>query len=465
MDMIAVFEGLLTPVDAKQHVTHQFVLPPQQSPDAELRIRLVHVAGHTGGEIDLINMLCLTVFDPTGCRGAGHRSGTLRADGRYEHDVRISIHSATPGYCAGPLQAGKWTVVIDTHRITDTEPCVYQIDVTCASIQTTSVLNTDPVLTSVPPNRGPGWYRGDLHGHTLHSDGSWEIKDLVASARQFKLDFVTLSDHNTISGLAEMDSYTSADLLTLGGLELTTYWGHALALGTRSWIDWRVNGSHRTMPMIAQEVIDAGMTYIIAHPMAIGDPICTGCSWVYADMRPGPAQVVEIWNGGDWDNESFNEKGLALYYSWLNQGYRLAATAGTDIHGPLPADMRPGFNVVYAEALSESAILKAVRAGHVFVSNGAHIELTAKSSQGHTGMMGDLLPLIPTTLTATWRDIERVMQLRIIVDGNCIHQQTIPSTGKHEWMLDGQARWCNIELRDSQQRVTAVTNPVFFGIS
>ena len=57
MDMIAVFEGLLTPVDAKQHVTHQFVLPPQQSPDAELRIRLVHVAGHTGGEIDLINML------------------------------------------------------------------------------------------------------------------------------------------------------------------------------------------------------------------------------------------------------------------------------------------------------------------------------------------------------------------------------------------------------------------------
>ena len=53
-----------------------------------------------------------------------------------------------------------------------------------------------PGRTSPP---GPGWYRGDLHGHTLHSDGDWDVPDLVAAARHNQFDFVTLTDHNTLS--------------------------------------------------------------------------------------------------------------------------------------------------------------------------------------------------------------------------------------------------------------------------
>ncbi len=30
---------------------------------------------------------------------------------------------------------------------------------------------------------GPGWYRGDLHAHTLHSDGDWDVAGLIAFAR------------------------------------------------------------------------------------------------------------------------------------------------------------------------------------------------------------------------------------------------------------------------------------------
>ena len=73
--------------------------------------------------------------------------------------------------------------------------------------------------------RGPGWYRGDLHAHTLHSDGEWGTSSLVADARSRGLDFVTLSDHNTISGLAELDAAAGDDLLTIPGMELTTFWG------------------------------------------------------------------------------------------------------------------------------------------------------------------------------------------------------------------------------------------------
>ena len=77
--------------------------------------------------------------------------------------------------------------------------------------------------------RGPGWYRGDLHSHSNHSDaGQRTVAELVEAARGAGLDFVFLTDHNTISGLPEMDASTTPELLAAGGIELTTFWGHAL---------------------------------------------------------------------------------------------------------------------------------------------------------------------------------------------------------------------------------------------
>ena len=192
-----------------------------------------------------------------------------------------------------------------------------------------------------------------------------------------------------------MDAACADDLLTMGGMEFTTFWGHALALGVREWIDWRVSQvatevgtpdvtrtvttevvTTRGMTQIAAEVEALGGLFIIAHPMAVGDPYCTGCQWRYPTMTPGTATAVEVWNS-DWRSESRNELGLSLAYEWLNAGHRLALTAGTDNHGRNPQAMHYGFNVVYAEDLSEREILRAVRAGHLYISAGPTLELSA----------------------------------------------------------------------------------------
>ena len=76
-------------------------------------------------------------------------------------------------------------------------------------------------LASAPPtprfdrlaDRRAGWYLGDLHAHSVHSDGAWEVTDLVAAARTRGLDFATLTDHNTASGLAEMERCAGAGVL------------------------------------------------------------------------------------------------------------------------------------------------------------------------------------------------------------------------------------------------------------
>ena len=69
-------------------------------------------------------------------------------------------------------------------------------------------------------------------------------------------------------------------------------------------------------------------------------------------MLPGPARMVEIWNGGVWSD--YNEDGLVLVYSWLKEGYRLALTAGTDNHGDDDVTSLFGFNHVYATIQNRS---------------------------------------------------------------------------------------------------------------
>lgn len=456
-------EGTLSPQDAKQHIVHHFVVPEGVT---QLQIALWHSEGASDG---LSNMLTLSLFDPDGCRGAGHRMGEPVNGGR-RHAVVINATHATPGYHPCRVLSGEWSVVIDVHRVTAAEPCAYHLTVTASSeadVSNGNSIRHHSVPRSQPPPDGERrmrWYRGDLHGHTLHSDGRFTPQELVAWARSNQLDFVTLTDHNTISGLAEMDALSSPDLLTMGGMELTTFYGHALALGLRDWVDWRVQSPSgpRTIQAIETEVEAKGGLFVIAHPMAIGDPICTGCSWTYEDMLPGTARHVEVWNSGDWDNDSNNEHALALAYEWLNQGHRLALTAGTDVHGPSAKGAALGFDVVYAADRSESAILDAVRRGHLFLSSGPHVELIASNEAGEQAMMGDAISAGAITLRADWRDCGKDDQVRLISKGEVTESCRAGGAASMTLRRDAQpGQWFVLEVRDANNHIIALTNPIF----
>ena len=156
------FEDRLTTRDCKRHIPHPFIVPAgSEQIDIDFRFE-------PDGAHGVSNLLTLTVFDPDGFRGAGHRGGT-------RHQVRIGSTAATPGYLPGPLPAGEWTVQIDTHMIMPGEPVRYWLDVTIsesaeATISAPASVMRSPGCRSLAAGRGPGWYRGDLHSHTNHSD-------------------------------------------------------------------------------------------------------------------------------------------------------------------------------------------------------------------------------------------------------------------------------------------------------
>jgi hypothetical protein len=442
--------GVLTEKDAKRHLPHPFSVPTGASRVAlDLRFEPARVIG-------INNLLSLTLFDPNGFRGSGHRGGN-------HHTVEIAAGAATPGYLPGVLPAGEWIAEIDTHMVMPGEPCTYTLEVWAdegSSAASATSATTQAVSTPESYARGFGWYRGDLHSHTDHSDADRSVAQLLEAARNVALDFIFLTDHNTTSGLPECDRSATPNLATMGGLELTTFWGHALCLGTRQWIDWRVRPHDGSMPAVARAVDGQGYIYIIAHPCSAGDPACTGCRWVYPHMMPGPAQRVEVWNG-PWSGDSNNEDALALWYGWLNQGYHLHATAGSDTHSNADYAAEPGFSVVYAPELSQAGILAGLRAGHLYLSAGPLLSLEGNTPGGQNVMMGDTANAGVIELSVGWSACPADATLIVIEDGRPVQRWQTVADGAHSWRNRAGARWTLVEVRHADGRMLALTNPIW----
>ena len=74
-----------------------------------------------------------------------------------------------------------------------------------------------------------------------------------------------------------------------------------------------------------------------------------------------------------------------------------------DKHGTAAYAAGPGFNVIYAEELSEAALLRAIAAGHLYLSSGPRLTLEAQEQDGAVRRMGDIVTQPATCLLYTSR--------------------------------------------------------------
>ena len=177
-------------------------------------------------------------------------------------------------------------------------------------------------------------------------------------------------------------------------------------------------------------------------------------------MMPGTARLVEVWNGGEWSD--YNERGLQLWYVWLNQGHHLTCTAGTDAHGPAALDAELGFNVVYAHELSEAGIRAGIRAGRSYLSSGPALSLLVKNEHGEEASLGESLAGEHFSVHCGWSQCAADDQIRLIGDGKVIATQNANGSDQSEWKLSEQELlWCLVEVRGADGRLRAVTNPVW----
>lgn len=313
-----------------------------------------------GREPDILD---LGLFDPA---YEGHPStrGFRGWSGGARRAVFIEKRHATPGYLPGEIQAGTWRVILGLARVGD-RPCPYRVEI--------------EISFDRPAARpGPGWYRGDLQSHTHHSDAKGSPLDLRQAARERGLDFLAVTDHNTVSHHPYLVELSEPDILLIPGMELTTYRGHANVWGVDDWVDFRITSDAEVARAVSEAHARGGL-FSVNHPKY--SPGCIGCDWNFE--IPADADSLEAWQG-PWAQR--NWESLERYDAVLRSGRRLTLVGGSDRHqpgwpDPDPVEMQLGSPTtwLYLTELSQTAVLAAIRTGNGFVSatpEGPRLELT-----------------------------------------------------------------------------------------
>ena len=265
--------------------------------------------------------------------------------------VSVAREQATPGYRPGELPAGTWSVMLGLHRV-PADGLDY--DVT-AEVGPVAQEPPAPALTrperppprEIPATGGRRWLAGDLHAHTVHSDGALTIDQLASLARTRGLDFLAVTDHNTTShhpALAEASARLG--IVLVPGQEVTTDEGHANCFGDTGWIDFR-------MPS------DAWLTSAEAGGglLSINHPLGGDCRWRRPMSRRPP--LAEVWHSS-WDRAA--PLPLAWWAGW-GAGH---AIGGSDFHRA-GNDGLPGQPTTWLEVEDED-VLGALAAGRIAIS-------------------------------------------------------------------------------------------------
>lgn len=405
------------------------------------------------------NTIDIGIFDSRGVDflDAGYRGWSGSARSRFS----VGRSDATPGYMPGPIFSGTWHICLGAYKVAQ-QGCHYQVDIDLhravadARVEFPARLPLDDEKTI--PTRADGWYTGELHCHTVNSDGDSTAAEIVAQAEALGLDFLAITDHNNLTHQIDLNRIHSR-LLLIPGYEVTTYYGHWNIWGDGAWVDFRI-----------QTPADLERAIAFAHSqgylVSCNHPRPFGPDWEFRQVDG--YDCVEVWNG-PW--ELLNTYCLEFWEALLKRGRRLPAVGGSDhhfSHQPHEAKLAHPTLMVYVppdQSPTAKKILQAVRAGHCFVTEsptGSRLSLN-----GGNAMMGDSQPR-PSDDRLTvdigvsggkgkmLQVISAVGMLAQVEIGRDSEQVSLPLK------LDGSS-YVRAQLVDaSDGHVRALTNPLYF---
>jgi hypothetical protein len=217
-----------------------------------------------------------------------------------------------------------------------------------------------------------GWFRGNLHTHTLESDGDSTPAEMARWYAEHGYDFLVITDHDKVTRLA------SDDILLIPGEEITDRLPgkplHVNAIG----IETAIPPQKGATPVeILQRNVDAvrraGGLALINHP---------NFGWAFDSdelLQIEGATLLEVASGHPYVNMLGRPSVESMWDDLLTAGKIIWAVAVDDAHHlkrPWDTDVAlPGkaWVVVRAERLERQAILNALAKGDFYASTGVEL--------------------------------------------------------------------------------------------
>lgn len=328
---------------------------------------------------------------------------------------RLGQEKATPGYIPGKLEAGSWAIVHNAYKV-PTGGCL--VTVTIHFYYKTF-----------------RWLTGDLHTHTLHSDGTYTLEESAAIMETQGCDFIAMTDHNTYS--QNLSYPRNTELLMIPGTEFTTNFGHSNFLGiVKPMDDFRVN----TVDDVRLKLLTArerGAIIVLNHTH------CSHCPWEWGFEVD--YDWVEVWNG-PWT--PFNHDAVKWWQSELVAGKRTPAVGGSDVHRPekyrkhaMPC------NWVWTDEKSVEGVIDGISRGRNMITykpDGPIVSMRCGSYR-----MGDVVPGSESerTVNLVFEHMEAGDRVVIITEAGEVEEQTAAEDGRLAMDYEaGGSRFLRVEV-------------------
>jgi len=382
--------------------------------------------------------LGLGLFGPGGAKF--QMSDFRGITGEERREIFVQRDAATPGFTAGDLPSGEWQIAVPNFLNFGGTAFVEVKMFSQNGIVDADIVNlTKPATEPVPEMviDQPGWYKGDLHVHTVYSSDAFSSgsaktpRDAAEAAKANGLDFIALTDHNVTVQNRRLRSASPNGFLLLAGEEVTTWQGgpgHLVVAGlnAQDHIDWRFRpqfGRYARTPLwgendspiipLLETLREKRIFSTAAHPYVVPG---AGSDWGFfqdsdLDARALP-DALEIWNA-----EFFASSGDLSLRQWdleLARNRKLCVNGGSDIHGfdgsnPLgtPYEIGTPTTVVWAESLSRRAIVDSLRSCRAYITKDpAGPSLVIKSGDM---MMGDTVVASLTDLVTIEVEVKQAV--------------------------------------------------------
>lgn len=136
-------------------------------------------------------------------------------------------------------------------------------------------------------------YVGALHMHSTYSDGSGEVEEIAQYADEVGLDYIILTDHNTLRALNEGKEKWYGNTLLLVGCEINdrNNKNHYLALNIKETISTRLAAKE-----YVTKVKEAGGIGFLAHPHEKRNSMKEHPPYPWTAWDSKDFTGIEIWN-------------------------------------------------------------------------------------------------------------------------------------------------------------------------
>jgi len=208
-------------------------------------------------------------------------------------------------------------------------------------------------------NTGGLWLKGNLHTHTLRSDGSASPQSMVMVYAARGYDFVALSDHDMPPLVSHLDD---CGLVLLPAVEVTAGCSHVLDIGAQ-----QVVAATGNQQKLIDDINAAGGFPVLCHPS--WEEHFNHYSWEQLASLTG-FTGIEIFNGLGIDQPG-SHLAVDKWDRLLAQRRQVWGFANDDAHTPNEAGR--GWNVVQVAERKPETILDALRNGRFYASSGVTI--------------------------------------------------------------------------------------------